>query len=289
MEQSHWATIVRLKDVILQRRFFPMLDAIVRLIENPFTQFFAGVILSAIALSGRTSVTAMQVLLGVGWLVMLVGLRTQPLPIVLGVGSIAAGSLILLAYWFRPEAVPSYTGTLVANSETLFSPKISEQRRLLEIGDSGTIIAFSGPNGTPIFSFFKKSNLTIESIKGSLKVSTKIMDQEGNLVAELIRNEWKVAPPPRTWDRNYSTDALEVLDPRGKVVLQVKALPDRIQLQGEWWADKTHGVRLMKSNIPGQPGAILVPFGPKLRPEQSEDIPLMFVYPSDLHFGELAK
>lgn len=33
-----------------------------------------------------------------------------------------------------------------------------------------------------------------------------MFDREGHLIAELVRKEWKVAPPPRTWDRNYTDD-----------------------------------------------------------------------------------
>jgi hypothetical protein len=95
-----------------------------------------------------------------------------------------------------------------------------------------------------------------------------------------------VAPPPKTFDRNYTDDSLEVKNAKGKIVLQVKALVDRIQLQGEWWSDPVHGVRLIKSTDPKMPGAFMMIFGEKNRPGPP-DIEPIFLYPSDLHFGEL--
>lgn len=58
-------------------------------------------------------------------------------------------------------------------------------------------------------------------------MSLVIRDRSGRLVAEIVNNEWKVNPQ-NAWDRNYSADALEVRDPTGDIVLQVKALADRI-------------------------------------------------------------
>ena len=41
--------------------------------------------------------------------------------------------------------------------------------------------------------------MLVELIDSALKVSTCIRDKDGNLIAEMIRNEWKVARPPKTW------------------------------------------------------------------------------------------
>jgi hypothetical protein len=129
----------------------------------------------------------------------------------------------------------------------------------------------------------------VEVIKGMVKVSTQIKDQRGYLIAELVRNEWKAAPPPQTWDKNYSQDSLEVIDPRGNVVLQVTALEDRIRLQGEWWGTDGTGTRLVKSQDPSRPGGFIIMLGPKHKPGPLGDsqIVTMFKYPSELHLGEL--
>jgi hypothetical protein len=145
---------------------------------------------------------------------------------------------------------------------------------------------WEGKQGAPLFSLFGRDHITIETVSGRVMVSTQIRDTSGQLVAELIRNQWKVAPPPRTWDRNYSSDTLEVINPEGKIVLQVKALPDRIQLQGEWWNNSVQGLRLSSPVKNG--GGHFILFGTTYRPEQAKDAEIkpIFKYPSDLHFGE---
>jgi hypothetical protein len=184
--------------------------------------------------------------------------------------------------------VPNFFGTLEPQkTELLFSSTGNELRPKLEIGDSGTIIIWAGPSKTPMFNFYGNT-LAVEKINGQVKVSTTIRSSDGHIVAELIRNEWKVSPPPTSWDRNYTNDALEVKDNRGKIILQVKALPDRIQLQGEWWANETNGVRLVKD--PQNLGAIIATYGgDKLSWDEVPEIKPMFQYPSETHLGQLAK
>lgn len=92
------------------------------------------------------------------------------------------------------------------------------------------------PNRAFLLPALKASQFTVESSDGNIKVSTRITDSDGNLIAKIVRNEWKVFPG-RSWDRNYSDDALEVRDSRGLVVLQVRTYPDRIQIQGARWVD----------------------------------------------------
>jgi hypothetical protein len=84
-------------------------------------------------------------------------------------------------------------------------------------------------------SAWKGDRFTIEKIDRKLMVSTMIRDSSGSVLAELRRNEWKVAPPPKTWDRNYIDNALEVVNAEGYVILQIKLLEDIVQLQGSWW------------------------------------------------------
>ena len=87
-----------------------MLAEIGRFIESPYTAFVAAVILGGIALSGKFSVTATQILLGVALVISIVGLREQPWPVLIGASAMIAGGLVLLAYWFQPDAIPSYAG-----------------------------------------------------------------------------------------------------------------------------------------------------------------------------------
>jgi hypothetical protein len=95
----------------------------------------------------------------------------------------------------------------------------------------------SGHQALSVSPALTESQFKVESIGGKVKVSTRIANDTGSLLIEIIRNEWLVAPPPQTWDRNYSDDALEVRDGSGRIVLQVRSLLDRIQIQGMWWVD----------------------------------------------------
>jgi hypothetical protein len=214
------------------------------------------------------------------------------------VGAVAIGGLTFALGWVRQkqEAIkkveaqpPSYSGKIEAEkSELLLSSKDHVVKRRMEIGDSGAVFEFTGPAGDPLFEFAKDYNLKIESVDGELKVSTKIRDPKRLLVAELIRNEWKVAPPPNSWDRNYNKDTVEVKNSSGDIVLQVRALPDRIQIQGEWWMDEVNGVRFVKD--PKGSGAFMTKFGTAYRPEHAPaTIQPLFVYPSQTHLGELRK
>lgn len=170
--------------------------------------------------------------------------------------------------------------------EMLFSSKTKTYSRSVQLGPHGATLVYGGPEGLPLFKFFGNSDLMIESIAGHLEVSTKIFDQDGRLVAELVRNEWRVAPPPETWDRNYNSNSLEVRGAQGRVVLQVQLFPDRIQLQGEWWGSNGNGVRIMDNPDPEHPGTRMI----QLNKENSFNLPEispLFDYPSALHLGEL--
>jgi hypothetical protein len=184
---------------------------------------------------------------------------------------------------------PRYFGVISPQgSDVRFSNQPGGPASNLEIGDSGAIFGWRGTAGAPLFNFYG-SNLTVEVIDGEVKVSTQIRNSDGNLVAEMIRNEWAAAPPPQTWDRNYSRDSVEIIEPSGKVVLQVRALPDRIQLQGEWRGVGGYGTRLVKSQDPAHPGGLIILMTPQ-NPEggpNSPQIPRMFVYPSGLHLGQV--
>ena len=188
----------------------------------------------------------------------------------------------------RPS--PKYAGKLEPKIERIFSVQGGIANRKMEIGDSGSILNFMGLEGTPLFKFWNEDEFLIESIDGKLKVSTKIRNRKGNLIAELERNEWKVAPPPQTWDRNYNGDTLEVKDETGRIVLQIRLLPDRVQLQGEWWKDETDGVAILKKkNVWGENGGSIIFFGGENKRENSPAIAPLFLYPSDMHLGELRK
>ena len=262
------------------------MPVVAQFFESPYTALGLGVLALALALSGRFSVTASQTLLVVVWAIILVALRSQPLPVLIGIQAIAGGLLVLLGYWVVPDGVPKYVGTLFPKQGIVLFGKGQKPSRILELAP-GTQLVFTGPEGVPIFKLFDTSELLIELVDNKLMVSTQILDEKGDLVAELARNEWKVAPPPKTWDRNYTDDALEVRNVHGRIALQVKVLPDRSQFQGEFWGRDGKGMRFVRNSDPrigGGTGAFIIPL-----PAKGTDMQIkpMFKYPSDLHFGEL--
>jgi hypothetical protein len=214
-------------------------------LKSPYTALLVTLVMSALALTGHASATAAGMLLFLAWCVTVYALKRRlPLPIVLRLSAILFVCLSLLAYWFRPDIVPAYSGILVPRSELLFSPSGKGKIPLVQIGKSDVVL---GPEGTPgiqpikldpvgalLLPGLEASKFTVEAVNGNIKFSCQVLDDAGKMIAEIRRNEWKVVPPPGTFDRNYSSDALEVRDPLGRVVLQVVVLSDRIQIQGAW-------------------------------------------------------
>lgn len=179
------------------------------------------------------------------------------------------------------HAKDSSVGKIEA-SDVLLSPN-GGSLPILEIGDSGAMLAWGGPSGSPMFNFFNDSKLIIERINGKVAVSTRIRGASGT-IAEIIRNEWKLRPS-LVWDKNFNVNALEVKDDDGYIVLQVVALSDRIRLQAVWRDTEGHSLAIIKSHDPARPGGRMV----LNRPIPESVIEPMFVYPSDSHFGELVK
>jgi hypothetical protein len=272
------------------------------LLESPYLALIVALVLGALALSGHFSTIATWLCLTAAWIVAIYALRALPLPIVIGVSAILAGSLVLLAYWFRPDTVPAYYGILSPRSELLFSPSGGGRIPLVQIGQSHVLL---GPEGIPgvhpikldpigrlLLPGLEASKFTVEEVKGKIKFSCQVTDESGKLIAEISRNEWKVAPPPGTFDRNYSDDALEVRDPKGRVVLQVKMLGDRIQIQGAWslgpeWKPAGAAQVIIRQD-PANPNEAQFVFYP-MHPAEGvswPEIKPIFEYPSERHFGE---
>jgi hypothetical protein len=198
--------------------------------------------------------------------------------------------------------VPAYSGIFTPRSELLFSPRGKGKIPLVQIGKSDVVL---GPEGTPgvhpikldpvgalLLPGLEASKFTVEAVNGKIKFSCQVLDDAGKMMAEIIRNEWKVVPPPGTFDRNYSDDALEVIDPRGRVVLQVVVLSNRIQIQGAWplgpkWKPSGAAWVIIRQDPAHQSEAqfVILPTNPKDWPE----IKPMFEYPSERHLGEIRK
>lgn len=192
---------------------------------------------------------------------------------------------LVMVRQISPPTIPSNAGVLKPTATV--SPKRVLIRQL-EIGNSGTVFVQVGTEGAPIFKFCKDTELMVESFGGEIRVSTAINDRSGRLIAKLTRNEWSVQTPPTTWDRNYNHDALEVIDDRGDVALQIRVKPDRIQIQGKWYEPNGNGRGWSFVESPDGSGGLMQVLNPQ-HPENEIKIKPMFRYPSALHLGELAE
>jgi hypothetical protein len=107
-----------------------------------------------------------------------------------------------------------------------------------EIGDSGSILGYSGPTGKPIIAAWE-SELVLKNNNGELLVSARVKDRNGNMIVEIKDNEWRVSQNNAVaWEWNYDDTALEVKDGTDRVVFQIKSAWHRYQIQGEWRNDR---------------------------------------------------
>jgi len=187
----------------------------------------------------------------------------------------------------QEERKKAYTGRLQPEKKILFSGK-DHIYRDLEIGDSGALLRNVGLEGTPIFHFIEVNDIVIEVEDGQLKLSTKIRDKKGQIIAEIIKNEWKVNPQ-NSWDRNYSQNSLEVRDTTGDIVLQVKLVEDRLQFQAKLYDSTGRGFAIGKSFGPEKRGGIIEQTNPNHPNLIIVSIKPMFKYPSELHLGEFVE
>ena len=105
------------------------------------------------------------------------------------------------------------------------------------------------------------------------------------MVSEIIDNEWKVNPQ-LAWDRNYTTNALEVKNAEGEIVLQVSLRGDRATIQAVFFDDNGEGVAL--SAVPSG-GALFQKLNSRDGFTLQYPIKPLFAYPSELHLGELLR
>jgi len=172
----------------------------------------------------------------------------------------------------KPSAVP------VLDSSKAVYPK-------MELSDSGATLTFPGPSGSQLFEVIGDNDLRITKENGQITVSATIRDAHGDVIARIQKNEWSVNPN-RSLDRNYTSDTFEVVDMKGEVVLQVRALPDRIQIAAKMYGSQGRGIGVGKSMNPQKLGGVieLAEHGEPLH----LIIPPLFRYPSAAHMGEFA-
>ncbi len=109
-------------------------------------------------------------------------------------------------------------------------------------------------------------------IGSNLFLTTTARDDQKNTIVEITANHWRVSNLSNvSWDHNYTKDSLEVMDGRGRVVLQVRIFPDRVQLQEEWqWNSGTPNGGIFQNG----------------KYSEKNGIKPMFKYPSKQYWGE---
>ncbi|HEY2546680.1 MAG TPA: hypothetical protein VGI46_11490 [Candidatus Acidoferrum sp.] len=164
---------------------------------------------------------------------------------------------------------------------------------IIEIGgDSGSKLVYVGSEDSVDFGkFARNAGLRIERGNHGMEISTPVLDRSGKRIANIDRNHWTVVAQPEIWDKNYTDNALEIKDSRGEVVLQLRFLPDRLQIAAEWRDQFGRGQEWAKCSAPGKPpSACVIPWG-NARTELQNEQPIepIFKYPSSEHLGELVK
>ncbi|MDA2912964.1 hypothetical protein MYX77_03210 [Acidobacteriia bacterium AH_259_A11_L15] len=187
---------------------------------------------------------------------------------------------------WREEKANALTGQL--------RPKRDKQRHddvVFQIGPNAKAwFTWTGAQNTPQFAGLGNHIQLGRNEAADLVVNTVIKDREGNLIVEIIDNEWRVSSA--AWEKNYTDDALEVKDGRGRVVFQLRLLPDRAEFQVEWWDGHGNGVRIVQQkDRPDSPesdkkGFVIVIMTPLFHPDDPAIQPI-FKYPSRKYFGQL--
>lgn len=149
---------------------------------------------------------------------------------------------------------------------------------VLKLG--GASLMFTGQSGEPIFTI-GKDPIKIWIEDGQLKLSTIIRGEDGKIVAALDANEWKVNPN-LIYDRNFDERAVEVIDEKGDVILQVQFDGEGAQFAGIFYLEDGWKVALGPAN--DKSGGIIE----KRPPNEKLTISFerLFKYPSDSHRGE---
>lgn len=235
--------------------------------------------LAFLVLSTRIGIWLLSVNLAITWRIVVSFL------IFGSIGVLWIESLQWIGKHEKIAAMQAYTGRLHAGRKILLSAKENIFPEL-KLGTSEAIFRKIGDPSLPFLKLAGDNYIKIELEDEQIKLSIKIRDKSGKMIAEIIDNEWSVAPKPSTWDRNFNRNSLEVKDPSGDRVLQVILIGNRVQLQAKLYDSDGKGIGLAGRKI--WEGGMIEQTSPD-HPELVCEIEPIFKYPSELHFGELIK
>jgi len=184
----------------------------------------------------------------------------------------------------KEKKASRYSGVLKGAPITILSAG-QEVYPQLKLGDSRVFFNWQGSKGKPMFKIFEDNDITFWIDNDRLRLSTKIRNKNGEMIAQLIGNEWKVKPE-KLWGRNYSDNALEIVDEAGDVVLQVILEEDHVQFAAKMYSSNGQGVGLGSTEDPKIGVVGVIEIAPPGQPLKLFIEPI-FKYPSELHLGEL--
>lgn len=124
--------------------------------------------------------------------------------------------------------------------------------------------------------------LRVRTDEGRLLVSARFLDEEGALIAQLVDNEWGLNRN-RYFDRNYTQNALEVVDQKGRVALQLVHGGNTINVEGIFRCRE--GRHLVMMHSPKTSEGIFI-LGRKGMPDPLLSPASICRYPAAAHFQE---
>jgi len=187
---------------------------------------------------------------------------------------------------WREEKAAALTGELEAPpSNAIFAD--SDVKLQIGAASNGSIFTWTGGNG-PIFNIVG-DKLSIHREHGKLLLSVDVREYgSGAVVVSITDNKWRVSSAQNvSWDHNYTRNAFEVKDGRGRVVLQVVLMPETVRFQGEWWHEDGKGGRILRRYPYDavRTGPMFVIMSSTNHPDEPGIEPI-FKYPSKEHWGE---
>lgn len=121
--------------------------------------------------------------------------------------------------------------------------------------------------------------IQIDLSNKTLEVSVTIENEQGQPLANIVNNQWRVFEQTPHWDRNYNSSAFELIGQDDTPVLQVVLIPNNntIYVMGDFYSQT--GRDLVTPN-----GITLHP----LSEQVNESLSPLFRYPSDEYWGQSA-
>lgn len=151
-------------------------------------------------------------------------------------------------------------------------------RPILAVG--GSRVVLESKEGI-LFSDRQDSLLSVRLVKGKLLISTLIRNDKGDLLAEMVDNNWNHQSRPAIFDRNYTKNALEIRDSKGDVVLQAVDLGPAIYVAAVLYCRNGASITIGPDPVGG--GAIF----DMLKPGATPDFHISPIcdYPSEQKLG----